>query len=511
MEATIRPFAERRIFKAYLEVVVSVVVPRPASRWKVLAVLAFLSLGLGFAAPSRATVPAAERKVLLALYSGTGGARWVNREGWGRPAGSECDWYGVRCNDARTTVEEIFLAENGLTGKLPAKLGNLPNLQTLDLESNALTGALPKDLGRLRSLRSLQLGLNQLSGAIPRELGNLTNLESLSLAFNKLSGAIPADLARLANLQILDLSRNALTGALPPQLGNLRSLQFLDLSANQLTGAIPVDLGRLTGLVSLYLGGNQLTGGIPRALGTLTVLEQLGLSDNQLTGRIPPELGGLARLAYLDLERNQLSGLIPARLGSATSLEGLLLTGNRLSGNIPTALGNLPNLAILWLGANRLTGPIPFQLGTLSELVDNAGLDLRGNALATDTEAGLLLFLNEKQVGGDWISSQAPAALIDYGTTLAGLTDRRTGAWVYWKVEIGAGAPPLTISTDFGNGDVDLYVRFGSLPTETQNDAASAHGENLEEVTIAAPRTGTYFIGIHARARYEGVTLRVGE
>ncbi|HEX6904773.1 MAG TPA: pre-peptidase C-terminal domain-containing protein [Thermoanaerobaculia bacterium] len=486
------------------------VVLRPASRWKVLAVLAFLSLGPGLAAPSRAAVPAAERKALLALYSGTGGARWVNREGWGRPAGSECDWYGIRCNEARTTVEEIFLAENGLTGKLPAKLGNLPNLQTLDLESNALNGAIPKDLGRLRNLRSLQLGLNQLSGTIPRELGNLTNMESLSLAFNKLSGAIPADLGRLANLVVLDLSRNTLTGALPLQIGNLRSLQFLDLSANRLTGAIPAELGRLTGLVSLYLGGNQLTGGIPRALGGLAVLEQLGLSDNQLTGRIPPELGGLARLAYLDLERNQLSGLIPARLGSATSLEGLLLTGNRLSGNIPTALGNLPNLAILWLGGNRLTGPVPFHLGNLSELVDNAGLDLRGNALATDTEAGLLVFLNEKQVGGDWISSQLPAALVEIGTTLGSLADRRTGAWVYWRVEIGTGAPPLTISTELGNGDVDLYVRFGSLPTETQNDAASVNAENLEQVTVAAPRAGTYFIGIHGRARYEGVTLRVG-
>lgn len=510
MEATIRPFAERRIFKAYLEVVVSAAVLRPASPWKLPAVLAFLSLGLGIAVPSHAAVSAAERKALLALYSGTGGSRWMNREGWGRPAGSECDWYGVGCNEARTSVEEIFLADNGLTGKLPAKLGNLPNLRTLDLESNALTGAIPKDLGRLRSLRTLRLGLNQLSGAAPKELGNLANLETLSLPFNKLSGAIPVDLGRLANLQVLDLSRNALTGALPLQLGNLRGLQYLDLSANRLTGAIPADLGRLTGLVSLYLGGNQLTGGIPRTLGGLAVLEQLGLNDNQLTGRIPAELGGLSRLAYLDLERNQLSGLIPARLGSAASLQGLLLTGNRLSGNIPAALGNLPNLAILWLGGNRLTGPLPFELGNLPELVDGAGLDLRGNALATDTEAGLLLFLNEKQVGGNWIASQAPAALFDFGTSLGGLSDRRTDGWVYWRVDVPAGTPKLEISTELGAGDVDLYVRFGARPTETRNDAASATLENLENVTIAAPKAGTYFIGLHAQVRYVGVILKVG-
>lgn len=477
---------------------------------KALAVLAFLSLGPGFAAPSHAAVPAAERKALLALYSGTGGARWVNREGWGRPAGSECDWYGVYCDQARRTVEEIFLADNGLTGKLPAKLGNLPNLRHLDLESNALTGAIPKNLGRLRNLRTLRLGLNQLSGPLPRELGNLANLEALSLSFNKLSGAIPADLGRLAALQVLDLSRNALAGALPPQLGNLRSLQYLDLSANRLTGALPADLGRLTGLTSLYLGGNQLSGGIPRTLGSLAVLEQLGLNDNQLTGRIPPELGNLSRLAYLDLERNQISGLIPAKLGSAASLQGLLLTGNRLSGNIPAALGNLPNLAILWLGGNRLTGPVPLELGNLPELLDNAGLDLRGNALATDAEAGLLLFLNEKQVGGKWVASQAPAAVVETGTSLGSLADRRTGGWVYWKVDVKAGAPALKITTEGGSGEVDLYVRFGSRPTAAQSDAASAKAGNLEAVTIAAPRAGTYYIGLHARVRYVGVTLRVG-
>jgi Leucine-rich repeat (LRR) protein len=488
---------------------VSVAVLRPASPWKLLAVLAFLSFWPGFAAPSHAAVSPAERKALLGLYSGTGGARWVNREGWGRPAGSECDWFGVRCNETRTAVEEIFLADNGLTGKLPAKLGNLPNLRTLDLESNALTGVIPKDLARLRNLRDLRLGLNQLSGAIPKELGNLTNLQTLSLSFNKLSGAIPADLGRLVTLQVLDLSRNTLTGALPLQLGNLRSLQYLDLSANRLTGAIPVEMGRLTGLVSLYLGGNQLTGGIPKALGSLAVLEQLGLSDNQLTGRIPPELGRLSRLAYLDLERNQLSGLIPAKLGNATSLQGLLLTGNRLSGNIPGALGNLQSLALLWLGANRLTGPVPLELGNLADLLENAGLDLRGNALATDAEAGLLLFLNEKQVGGNWIASQMPAALFEFGTALGSLADRRTGEWVYWRVDLAAGAQTLKISTEGGTGEVDLYVRFGSRPTAALNDAASAKAGNLEAVTIAVPKAGTYYIGLRAGAPYAGVTLKV--
>jgi Leucine-rich repeat (LRR) protein len=397
----------------------------------------------------------------MAFYNATGGPRWENRSGWLGKAGTECSWFGVQCDAARTTVTDLSLSDNGLAGSLPAGLGSLANLQTLDLS------------------------LNQISGPLPAGLGNLAQLESLSLSFNRISGSLPAELGRLARLQVLDLSRNEISGTLPPQLGDLRSLQFLDLSQNRLTGSIPAELGRLARLAALSLGSNQLS------------------------GRIPAGLGNLADLMFLDLQENQLSGSVPPELGNATSLLALLLSANRLGGTIPSSFYNLTSLETLLLDHNRFTGPVPFELGALSALDDDGGLDLRFNALATDTEAGLLADLNAKQAGGNWTGSQAPSAPLDPEFPLSGLADRRTGGFVYWTLEIGAGASPFTVAADSGSGNADLYVRFGAPPTLAQHDAVSAGSGNQESVAITSPQQGTYYIGLHAKAPYRGVNLRI--
>jgi Leucine-rich repeat (LRR) protein len=462
------------------------------------------------AVPARAAVPAAQRTALITLYNATGGPAWASHAGWLGKAGTECSWAGVTCDSAATTVTQIQLSNNGLTGSLPAALGSFPGLQILEAESNSLTGAMPHQLGSLANLLTLRLGLNQISGALPAELGNLHLLETLSLPFNHLTGPLPAGLGSLAHLQLLDLSANQLSGTVPPQLGNLASLTYLDLSSNGFTGVIPPALGGLANLQTLYLGDNQLAGAIPAELGNLAAIEQIGLADNLLTGRIPPELGSLANLMYLNLQNNRLSGVVPPQLGNALSLVGVLLSQNELAGTIPGTLDQPQNLETLWLDHNRFVGPVPFELGAIPTLDDNGGLDLRSNALATDTEPGLLGDLNAKQVGGDWISSQAASAPFDPSVPLSGLADRRTGNFVLWTLAVGAGAPPLTLSTSGGTGNVDLYVRFGAPPTTAQSDVSSVTTGNTESVTITAPRQGTWYIGLYGRSSYKGVTLQTG-
>ena len=225
-----------------------------------------------------------------------------------------------------------------------------------------MTGSIPPELGNLANLENLDLYNNQLTGTIPPELGNLANLEGLYLYNNQLTGTIPPELGNIANLYSLRLHENQLTGSIPPELGSLANLEGLYLYNNQLTGSIPLELGNIANLRELSLGHNQLTGSIPPELGSPANLEALWLYDNQLTGTIPPELGNLANLRDLRLNSNQLTGSIPPELGNSANLEILYLAANQLTGTIPPELGNSANLEELYLAYNQLTGCIPAGL-----------------------------------------------------------------------------------------------------------------------------------------------------
>ena len=327
---------------------------------------------------------AGDRLALVALYNATDGANWTNNTNWlTNEAISE--WHGV-VTDGEGRVKRLWLGHNELSGEIPTELGNLTNLEWLDLSKNELSGEIPAELGNLTSLTLLFLHENELSGEIPTELGSLTSLKRLYLTQNMLSGEIPVALGKLTNLEYLSLSQNELSGEIPVELGNLTSLYFLALSRNMLSGAIPVALGNLTSLQELSLWSNELSGEIPTELGSLTSLKRLYLTQNMLSGAIPAALGDLSNLRQLYLNQNMLIGAIPVALGKLTNLEQLSLSQNELSGAIPAELGDLASLQILYLNGNAdLAGPLPLTLSALSQL---SVLDIRETTLCApaDTE-----------------------------------------------------------------------------------------------------------------------------
>lgn len=286
-----------------------------------------------------------------------------------------------------TSLKELNLESNSLSGGIPSELGKLSNLTVLSLSNNALSGTIPPELGNLSQLRVLHLDQSFLEsgliGSIPTELGNLSKLRSLHLQNNELSGNIPSELGRLFELREINLVHNRLSGEIPPELGRLSKLKELRLGVtlvgtNQFSGGIPITLGSLANLRVLHLGSSGLTGPIPPELGKLRRLEQLFLDRNKLSGSIPPELGNLKQLKQLYLSGNSLTGMIPQELGQLTSLQGLAIAENNLSGFIPLELGNLSNLQWLALSENGLSGTIPSTIGSLNGLL---GLDLRENRL----------------------------------------------------------------------------------------------------------------------------------
>ncbi len=365
-----------------------------------------------------------ERPALLALFEATNGSGWTNKTGWGDEPGTECTWYGVSC--ANGHVQGLNLVGNGLSGPLPAALGNLVHLEQLSLGNNQLSGTIPAELAGLTSIRGFYLWGNQLTGSIPAWLGERTTLQGISLSSNQLSGTIPANLAQLTQLASLHLSGNQLSGTIPAALATLPALTHLHLQYNQLTGAVPQALldktfteffynnnpfdltnplereallalhastngaawtnktgwGGAAGtecswfgvscsdghVVRLVLGGNQLAGTLPAELGNLTSLTELSLGNNQLTGTLPQAMTGMTALQHLYLWGNQFSGPLPAWLSELDTLKALSLSANQFSGPIPAELGDLDLLETLHLSGNQLSGEIPASLAGLANL-----------------------------------------------------------------------------------------------------------------------------------------------
>jgi len=240
---------------------------------------------------SKAQVNVQDSLVLINLYDSCGGASWSDR--WNRSVPVQ-NWYGITVAAGRVT--EIAIEGDNLNGVIPSTLGNLSDLNILDLSFNHITGTIPSSLANLSDLTDLDLGSNQLSGNIPPALSKLSNLSQLYLDNNQLSGGIPSSLGNLSNLSELDLESNQLSGNIPSSFGNFSKLLQLSLGLNQLTGNIPTSLGNLSNLQYLGIENNQLSDTIPSSLGNLSNLSEININNNQLSGAIPSSLNGLVKL-----------------------------------------------------------------------------------------------------------------------------------------------------------------------------------------------------------------------
>ena len=78
------------------------------------------------------------------------------------------DWYGVEADGSGRVVQinlegDFFVhprVSHGLRGSIPPELGNLANLENLDLSVNDLEGTIPPELGNLANLKRLDLAFN---------------------------------------------------------------------------------------------------------------------------------------------------------------------------------------------------------------------------------------------------------------------------------------------------------------------------------------------------------------
>ena len=146
---------------------------------------------------------ASDKAALESLYDATDGSQWGNSTNW-KTEQPLSTWYGLTTNsDGRVT--EVELQANGLTGTIPAAVGNLEHLERLDLRDNDLSGGLSSELVNLTSLEALLLKANwALEGSLPSGLSDLSSLDEVSIEDTELCA--PRDAAFQAWLAMVSFT-----------------------------------------------------------------------------------------------------------------------------------------------------------------------------------------------------------------------------------------------------------------------------------------------------------------
>eukprot|EP00547_Thalassionema_nitzschioides_P018130 CAMPEP_0194236700 /NCGR_PEP_ID=MMETSP0158-20130606/3892_1 /TAXON_ID=33649 /ORGANISM="Thalassionema nitzschioides, Strain L26-B" /LENGTH=376 /DNA_ID=CAMNT_0038970527 /DNA_START=560 /DNA_END=1690 /DNA_ORIENTATION=- len=166
--------------------------------------------------------------------------RWLSKQ-------HECKWFGLYCEgnpkpetaDERVMLTDIDLDENNLHGPLPEELFGASSLQNIIMDSNVLTGTIPSNVGYLTNLKIIDLDDNKLEGELPEEFFSITSLEIVDLNTNKFTGTLSSNIKNLVNIRFLQLDQNNMSGDLPThEILELENLFALTLENNDFTGSL---------------------------------------------------------------------------------------------------------------------------------------------------------------------------------------------------------------------------------------------------------------------------------
>ena len=327
-------------------------------------------------------------------------------------------------------LSELYLGFNQLNGTLPESIGQLRQLEVLDIRSNSVQGMVSENhLFGLSYLYYLDLSFNSLTFNIsldqvplfqaiyiklascklgprfPHWLHTQKHLEQLDISASGISGVIPnwfwdssPDLVwlnisnnhisgTLPNLTTYpsdlgkDLSSNFLEGSIPQSVFNA---QWLDLSSNMFSGSIYLSCGisdqSSLSLYHLDLSSNRLSGELPQCWKQWKELIVLNLANNYFSGKIKNSIGLLYKMQTLHLRNNSLNGALPSSLKNCRDLHLVDLGKNKLSGRIPAWIGgSLSNLVVLNLRSNEFNGSIPLNICRLRKI---QMLDLSSNNIS---------------------------------------------------------------------------------------------------------------------------------
>ncbi|XP_042052188.1 LRR receptor-like serine/threonine-protein kinase RPK2 [Salvia splendens] len=103
----------------------------------------------------------------------------------------------------------LHLSFNLLSGSIPVEIGdNCGKMEHLELSGNYLTGGIPREIAKCSGLKTLLLYSNLLEEVLPSELGQLSQLQVMDVSRNNFGGPIPPQISNCTSLSILVLANS---------------------------------------------------------------------------------------------------------------------------------------------------------------------------------------------------------------------------------------------------------------------------------------------------------------
>lgn len=232
--------------------------------------------------------------------------------------------------------------------QIPVWETHTQNYHALSLNYRSYATGMAVLLPKFKSLTRLSLSHNHLRD-LPEEIGQLPQLQHLDLSNNSLKDIDV--LTSLHTLQTLDVAQNRLQ-YLPEDMGKLNLLNDLNIAHNQLS-SLPQSFTSLHKLEILHCENNQIEN-LPENLERFTSLKQWNIFQNKLS-LLPASFGRLHALEEFNINNNVLIRL-PENLEQLTHLKTLWLYGNQLE-TLPESIKKLPQLTEIYIGHNRMTLP----------------------------------------------------------------------------------------------------------------------------------------------------------
>ena len=108
-----------------------------------------------------------------------------------------------------TGLQRLHLQNNYFDGQFHLPPYQYKNLSGLDVSNNLLEGKLQQNIGKMiPHLEFLNLSHNHIEGNLPSSVGDLSNLNKLDLSYNNFSGEVPKELVgNCCFLHVLKLSK----------------------------------------------------------------------------------------------------------------------------------------------------------------------------------------------------------------------------------------------------------------------------------------------------------------